>query len=324
MRIAFLTIALTACGGLEDPSEQLMDGKPTWDEQEDDNDGTNGNGSGESDADTDADVDSDVDSDTDSDTDPVDNDGDGYDSEQSGGDDCDDNDDLIHPGMTELWDIRDNDCDGSQDEDGRLRLYRYFKDHNNVVADIDGDGSYESYRDYEHQYDTSKPGAGWVKDGYWMEIYPTDLCTDSTYKPQDGCSENSDRTVDLWGGAYALIALSQCTGQDAYGLHLTLLLTENSKKESEFSYYDTHVDFKCTRLGFVFDWSGATMDDMEDTDGDGDGGVTIYVHASAPYYGEPERETGSEPGDVMYDSDKVSADSEYGYDRVAFVVLDAG
>jgi len=43
-------------------------------------------------------------------------DGDGYDSEQWGGSDCDDHDALVNPGAYETCDGRDNDCDGSTDE----------------------------------------------------------------------------------------------------------------------------------------------------------------------------------------------------------------
>jgi hypothetical protein len=47
----------------------------------------------------------------------IDVDGDGHDGEPAGGDDCDDEDADTWPGAEELCDDKDNDCDGSVDED---------------------------------------------------------------------------------------------------------------------------------------------------------------------------------------------------------------
>jgi len=57
----------------------------------------------------------------------LDNDGDGYNSTNSGGDDCDDNDSTIYPGATEIpTDGIDQDCDG-QDTVIEVKQYHVFK-----------------------------------------------------------------------------------------------------------------------------------------------------------------------------------------------------
>jgi len=218
-----------------------------------------------------------------------DSDNDGYDAVDAGGDDCDDNDPMKYPGATELWDIRDNDCDGSQDESGRLRLNRCFEDHGNVIADIDGNGANETYQSFEHWYEEGACARG-VADGKWMEVYPTDICT-GAYAPEDGCEEQSDGSVDLWGGAYALSALWQCEGQTAEGLYLTLLLLEESV---EFDDYNSDAAFDCHYLGYIPSITSASFSDLNED------AVEIFRHAGAPFY---EGSLGAvNPGDVIYSS----------------------
>ncbi|KKR87082.1 MAG: Regulator of chromosome condensation [Candidatus Uhrbacteria bacterium GW2011_GWC2_41_11] len=61
-----------------------------------------------------------------------DSDGDGYDIRS----DCDDSNISVHPGATEVCDGKDNDCDGSVDEDVKDNYYR--------DADVDGYGTTSS------------------------------------------------------------------------------------------------------------------------------------------------------------------------------------
>lgn len=236
-----------------------------------------------------------------------DSDNDGHDAVSAGGDDCDDNDPLKHPGATELWDIRDNDCDGLQDEAGRLRLNRCFVDHGNVVADIDGNGANETYQAFEHWYEEGACSSG-VADGKWIEVYPTDICTDAVYAPEDGCVEQADGSVDLWGGAYALSALWQCEGQTAEGLYLTLLLLEETV---EFADYDANPDFDCDHLGYIPSVSGAAYSDLNED------ATELYRHAGAPFYGASIGVTN--PGDVMY-SDESGEGAVDGYSLHTLVI----
>ena len=86
----------------------------------------------------------------------ADNDGDGYKAMADGGDDCDDNDDTVHPAAEEICDDRiDNDCDGTSNDcplrdwlpldkaDARLRGAVADQRTGSAVAgagDVDGDG----------------------------------------------------------------------------------------------------------------------------------------------------------------------------------------
>ena len=63
----------------------------------------------------------------------VDLDSDGYGSIASGGDDCDDNNPFVNPGMAESCNGRDDDCSGGVDEAGAVGCSVYY-------ADVDHDG----------------------------------------------------------------------------------------------------------------------------------------------------------------------------------------
>ena len=143
-----------------------------------------------------------------------------------------DNDKYIYQGAKEVYDIRDNDCDGQHDELGLTTYKRYYKPWTNA--------------DWEHRYALSTPsGGGWQYDGHAMTVYPTNVCT-GNYKPLDTPCSSSSSVVNLWGG-FTLVALSQC-----YGVlgshHIALLLEEDSP---EYSDYKNKPGFTCSRLGYV-------------------------------------------------------------------------
>jgi MYXO-CTERM domain-containing protein len=77
---------------------------------------------------------------------PSDDDGDGYASTDLENPDCDDDDVLVFPFATEIYDGKDNDCDGEIDEDSD-------------GMDDDGDGHSEADGDCNDADDTMYPGA---------------------------------------------------------------------------------------------------------------------------------------------------------------------
>jgi hypothetical protein len=111
MRYLAMLSMLVACGGDKTDGETDADGDTDTDT--------------DSDSDSDTDTDTDSDTDTDTDTDP-DVDGDGFPAST----DCDDGDVAIHPGVTEVCDRLDQNCDGNADE-GVLTTF---------FEDADGDG----------------------------------------------------------------------------------------------------------------------------------------------------------------------------------------
>jgi surface antigen len=144
-----------------------------------------------------------------------------------------DNDKYIYPNAPEVWDVRDNDCDGTSDELGRVRYDRYFRAW--------------SGSDWEHRFAQASPGSGWTSDSHFIELYPTNVCS-GQYAPLDGCFVKSGGTiVEMWGG-FVLVALSRCTGTLAGGAHLSLLLSEDG---GEYTDYAGLAGFTCTRLGFT-------------------------------------------------------------------------
>ena len=73
----------------------------------------------------------------DDDASDFDADGDGYDSVDYGGDDCDDTEASVNPGAEEIWyDGIDGDCDGANDEDADGDGFTASEDCDDAQAEI--------------------------------------------------------------------------------------------------------------------------------------------------------------------------------------------
>jgi hypothetical protein len=203
--------------------------------------------------------------------------------------DCDDGDAYKHPGAKEVWDIRDNDCDGLADEDGLTKLNRYYKDWSST--------------DSEHRFATSAPSQ-FMSDGHWMKVYPLGVCTNSTYKPTDNVCTYAEGGSDIimWGGS--LTRLGECKKTAGSGAHLTLyLLTVGS----EYSSYAANSNYDCAPIGYVL--GGYTHLKMSNA-------VEFYRHRS-PFetFGVSDNMWSSVPteGAPVYDTHNTAFWVPYGY-----------
>ena len=138
------------------------------------------------------------------DDDAVDADGDGFFSEASGGDDCNDGDSASNPAADEVCDGADNDCDGAVDEDAIDALTFY--------ADGDGDGFGAGDAILACSAPTGASETDDDCDDGDASVFPEapeDDCTDPTDYDCDGAVDYAD--VDEDGVA----ACEDCDDEDA-------------------------------------------------------------------------------------------------------------
>ena len=151
------------------------------------------------------------------------------------GNDCDDHDEHRFPGNPEVWDIRDNNCDGNQDNVGLIRLRRYYRPW--------------TASDWEHRFAEFQP-PNFEADGHYIDVYPpVDICRDPDFAPSDGIctSVAGGQQYRLWGG-FTLVALAECTG--VLGAHhVSLYLTEDG---GEYADYAEDGPLDCNRIGYVY------------------------------------------------------------------------
>jgi len=125
-----------------------------------------------------------VDSDCDGESD-YDADADGYDADDWGGDDCDDETELVNPARDERCDEIDNNCDGEIDEDGALGSLLVFEDHD---ADGQGDPDLGAY--------ACDPPSGTVDNGDDCDDDDPDIYLGAPDTWYDGVDSDCDGASD--------------------------------------------------------------------------------------------------------------------------------
>jgi len=114
-----------------------------------------------------------------------DDDGDGFEDDACGGNDCDDSDPNNYPGNTEVCDFADNDCDGSEDEG----------------LDLDGDGYTPREGDCNEGSSQANPGiqentSGRCDDGIDNDCDGDFDGNDSDCAPFQGDDDDGDASDD--------------------------------------------------------------------------------------------------------------------------------
>jgi len=157
----------------------------------------------------------------------LDQDGDDYEAEAEGGDDCDDTDADINPGAAEVWDGADSNCDGVGDDvvvDDATSLYLDGPASAEVgypqglgVGDLDDDGI-DDLVAASAAYNSARGGA-WVLSGEDAAKWAGDLADLAWKEPVGSVAGGrlgsvSPRLGDLDGDGAADLALA---GSDIYG-----------------------------------------------------------------------------------------------------------
>ncbi len=114
-------------------------------------------------------------------------DGDGYVSEDLGGDDCDDTDASVSPGASESCDGIDNDCDGTVDGDDALDAGAWY-------ADADGDG----YGDAGDSAVACDEPSGYVADDSDCDDSNAAVSPAATEVADDGVDNDCDGLEACW------------------------------------------------------------------------------------------------------------------------------
>ncbi len=189
-------------------------------------------------------------------------DGDGFDATQAGGQDCDDQDQYTHPGADEYADGRDNDCDGSVDE-------------NLSTTDDDGDGYSEADGDC-NDYDASVyEGADEVPyDGIDQDCDGQDL----TDVDQDGSTggdegpdcDDTDPTVYPGADEVPYDGIDQdCDGEDLTDVDQDGYASTASPGGTDCDDQDPNIHPGASEIPYDGVDQDCTGADLTDVDGDG-------------------------------------------------------